>query len=120
MARTPLTMTVLPTRAALRTAGVIVTMNVPDVVNGNSFKPTGAEVLFIQNTSSGAQSVTITSTPDPTGAADATRDIVTLAAFEYAAIGIIRPVGFIQSDGTISVDASATTVKIGVLSLPQN
>lgn len=100
--------------------GTIIPPNTPDVANGNYFVPTGAEILLLRNTAGASATLTLVPTADPYGAVGSgAPSIITVPAASWAAIGIIRPTGFIQSDGRIYFDASATTLRVYVVSLPQ-
>lgn len=93
-----------------------VTMTAADVTNKNQFPLTGREIVIIQNTDTVARTVTITSTPDPQGR---TRDIsaVSIAAGAIAVVGPFGLPGWIQTDGMLYLEASAATVKFGVITL---
>ncbi len=117
MPRTALTATKLfnvysgtPASDALDVQGLLTAL---DNTNGNSFPCTGEEILLIQNSDVSAHTVTIHSVPDSEGR---TGDITAynLEAGDIAMVEIPRT-GFIQSDGTVYIDANSNLVKVAVL-----
>lgn len=115
MPRTTLTKTTSP--GPYPTTVQTVTMTAADTTNKNQFALTGREIVIIQNTDTVARTVTITSTTDPQGR---TGDIsaVSLAAGAIAVVGPFGLPGWIQTDGMLYLEASAATVKFGVVTLP--
>lgn len=91
-----------------------------DVANGNSFQCTGREVLLVLN-SDGANpyTFTVTSVDDEKGRSE---DITTysLAAGEYAAVGIglTNAKGWKQTSGLVYLACSNAAIKFAVLRLP--
>jgi len=86
-----------------------------DASLGNSFKLTGHEVLLAENTDSGAQTITITSSPDAKGRS---QDITaySIAAGKTMAYSFLSgQEGWIEGDGTCHVMTSSALVKLTVL-----
>jgi hypothetical protein len=86
-----------------------------DASLGNSFKLTGHEVLLAENTDSGAQTITITSSADAKGRS---QDITaySIAAGKTAAYSFLSgQEGWIEGDGTCHVMTSSALVKLTVL-----
>ncbi len=88
-----------------------------DVTNKNSFPCTGRELVLIENTDSGAHTVTITSVVD---GQNRTGDITTysLAAGAFAVLGPFHNSGWQQADGNIYLEATDATVKFAIVRLP--
>ena len=121
MARTALTAQVplgsypsLPL-AALSAA---LTFAASDNANGNSVKSTGRELIVINNTDVGAQTVTITSRA--VGPLNRTGDITTysIPASGFAMLGPFAVNGWQQSDGNLYIDTSSANIKLAVIRLP--
>lgn len=96
------------------------TMAAPGVAgDGVAIPWTGAgkNLLLVQNTDVGAQTVTINSTADPQ---NRTGDITTyaLAAGALAVFGPFERAGWVQPDGTIYAVGSHVGVKFAVITLP--
>ncbi len=83
-------------------------------ISGNN----GRQLLLVQNTDAGAQTVTITSVARNGRTGDITT--YSLAAGEFAIFGGFDRAGFNQSDGTVQVEASDAAVKCAVISCPAN
>jgi hypothetical protein len=86
-----------------------------DASLGNSFKLSGHEVLLAENTDTGAQTITITSSADAKGRS---QDITTysIAAGKTAAYSFLSgQEGWIEGDGTCHVMASSALIKLSVL-----
>lgn len=112
---TPLT--ALGTKTDDYSAGAAdLTMTAADIVNYEEVTLTGNELVIAHNTDAGAQTVTISSVVDDMGR---TGDISTysLAADDYAVFGPFGTEGWRQSDGKLYFQASAVTVKLGVVKL---
>ena len=88
-----------------------------DDVEGNSFTPTGKDLLLVRNTDVGAQTVKVTAKSDEYGRSGDTGDY-SLAADDVAYIGIIDVDGFKQTDGEVYIDVSDSGVELCVLALP--
>ncbi len=91
-----------------------------DVANKNQFLFRPRDLLIVQNTDAGAQTFTVSSVADrKTGRIE---DITaySLAAGEIAVVGpFLDGDGWMQADGYIYVEASAATVKFGVVQQPR-
>lgn len=85
--------------------------------NGNSFVSTGREMLFLYNSGGAPATVTITSVPD---SLQRTGDITTYSVPNgaWAMLGPFGQTGWKQSDGTVYVNTSATTLQVAVVRLP--
>lgn len=85
--------------------------------NGNSFVSTGRELLLVQNTDSGAHTITFTSVAD---GLNRTGDITTysIGAGLFSVFGPFNVPGWRQTTGVVFVNANDATVKIAVISLP--
>lgn len=94
------------------------TMTAADVSNGNNFVSTGKEILIVQNTDTGAHTITLGSAPDSLGrSGDITAYSIAagkISAFNFTGLNG----GWKQSDGTISVNANDVSIKFAVLRLP--
>jgi hypothetical protein len=93
------------------------TMAAGDVANKNQFAATGDEVVIAHNTNGSAQTITVTSSPDPYGR---TKDIsaYSIGAGEYAVFGPFELTGWVQTDGKVYLEVSHADVKLGVVKLP--
>lgn len=116
MARTLLTVTTLEGAYGDYGAGdADITMAAADAAQGNAFVLREGDILFADNTTGGALTVTIDSVADDRGR---TGDITaySIGAGEYAAFGPFGRPGWAQpSTYYLHVDASAVGVKLGVL-----
>lgn len=117
MARTQLTVTQLAPRG--NRAGTVVTQNVPDVVNNNYWKPTGADIIIVRNPTAASRTIKVYQTVDQWGAQQGVSSwtLTIPGATVIWMSGIFRPMGFLQSDGTIWLDASAADIRVGILAL---
>jgi hypothetical protein len=88
-----------------------------DVSSKNAFPCTGRELVLVQNTDSGAHTVTISSVADPQ---NRTGDITSysIAAGAYVVLGPFRNLGWQQSDGNVYLEANDATVKFAIVRLP--
>ena len=103
---------------AVQAGDLTVTETACDNVNGNSFPFTGREILLVHNTNAGgAQTFSITSTPDQYGR---TGDIAnySIVASGIAVIDLDTLTGWKQTNGTLLLACNAATVKFVVLRLP--
>lgn len=93
-------------------------MTAADATNKEQFVATGKDLIIVHNTGASAYTVTVTSVLDVRN--NRTGDIATysLGAGEYAAIGPLEKMGWMQSDGKIYIEASNAAVKFGVVALP--
>jgi hypothetical protein len=94
------------------------TFTAADVSNGNSFTMTGHEVVIVYNSDASPHTVTFTSVADQRGrSGDITAYSVaatTFAWFNFRA----GSEGWQQTDGTMHLTASDTTVKFAILNIP--
>jgi len=91
------------------------TFTAADIVNQNSFAAAGNEVLIVQNTDVGSQTITLTTRPDNFGRSS---DISTysLGASTFAAFNFHNANnGWVQADGNVYFQASSANVKFAVL-----
>lgn len=121
MPRVTLTKTTSPGKTAsppeAQTAGIALVMAQADTATGNQYVTTGKELVVARNTTTTARTITITSAADAIGRLGT----ITAHALAGSAMNIYGPFpdhGWRQSDGMVYVDASATTVEIGVIVLP--
>jgi len=117
MARTALT----PVSKAAQTVAVVagaadVGFVAGDDVNGNYWTPSEGDILLVQNTDVGAQTVTIDAAPDELGR-DGAITAYSLAADDIALFGPFGRDGWMQTDNTVHVDVSDATVKLAVFHL---
>lgn len=117
MPRTALTAQTLKaaTDTVAPTAGQLdLVMTAADVANSNAVPFTGKEILLMNNTDVGAQTITITSAPDLLGR---TRDIAaySMAAGKISAFDANTLQGWLQADGNLYFQASSALVKFAVL-----
>lgn len=115
MARTDLTPITIPTRWS--TTPVALTWTAADVSNGNQFTLSGDEIVLVHNNDVGAQTITVTSSPDPYGRS-ADIDAVSIPAGEYRVLQRFPVDGWQQSDGKLYIDASDADVRFAVIKLP--
>jgi hypothetical protein len=85
-----------------------------DEVDGNEVDCTGAEIVVVENTDSGAQTVTFTAAPDEIGRAGAIT-AYSVAAGVIAIFGPFATAGWRQTDGKLYIDVSDPLVFLGVL-----
>jgi len=88
-----------------------------DIVNNEQTPLTGREIVLIENTDAGAQTITFTSTNDTFGR---TQDITaySMAANDFAMFGPFEQTGWLQTDGNLYFTVSAVTMRIAVVRLP--
>jgi hypothetical protein len=101
----------------LTALALAVTFVAADIANTNSFPVTGKEVILVQNTDAGAQTITISSVAD---GLNRKGDITTysIPASGFAAFAPSQITGWKQSDGTMVITASNVNVKFAILRLP--
>ena len=89
-----------------------------DASNGNSFPLTGRDILLIENTDMGAShTVTITSVADQLGRTQDVTAYSLAAGPTYAAYSFRgASQGWKQTDGTVHLTCSASTVSFAVIS----
>lgn len=120
MARTEITVQEIKSPFAVISAGGLdFTMAALDAVNGNQFTCVGREIIILENTDAGAQTVTINSAADEKNR-EGDLSAYSLAAndFVVAPMGLTNSPGWKQSDGKIQIDTSSANIKIAVLRLP--
>ncbi len=85
--------------------------------DGAGFVHTGRELILVQNSNAGAQTVTINSVVDEK---KRTGDITTYSVgiAEFAVLGPFPVNGWRQADGQLYLAATATDVKFAILRLP--
>lgn len=93
---------------------LLLTFTACDNVNGNSFVPTGQEVLLVFNSAGGAGTFTMTPVADPFGGTNTTLTAYSVAAGAYAAVQVKQVQGFV-SGGIINLACSASTMKFAVI-----
>ena len=97
--------------------GVLVTFTAADAVNKNQVVLTGRELVLVDNTNVGAQTVTFTSVADPYGR---TKDMsFSIPAATKRVFGPFTRQGW-DSGGQLLIDAAAADVLICVLRLPDS
>lgn len=105
--------------AAVTAGAADFTVAAGTITDGDTFQCTGMELLFVQNTDVGAQTITITSVVDEK---NRTGDITTysIGASEFAVftIGLTNAQGWKSSAGTVRITVSSANVKVAVLRLP--
>ena len=79
-----------------------------DVTNGNCFTNTGREIILVYNGDIATRTLTVTAVDDPKFAR-ATDKTVAVETLESAIVGPLRPDGWNQTDGTVTLAWSALT-----------
>lgn len=116
MSQTALTTVVLKVNNyAVQAGDLAITPVVMDASNGNSFVPSGREVLIFQNTDSAPHTVTITSVADKLGRTDSTLTSYSIPANTIAAIQMREITPWIQANGLVYLATSSALVKVAVL-----
>ena len=115
MARTDLTPITIPTRWSV--TPIALTWTAADAVNGNQFTLSGDEVVLVRNDDAGAQTVTVTSTPDFLGRSGDI-DAVSIPAGEYRVLQRFPVEGWQQNDGKLYLSASSANIFFAVIKLP--
>jgi len=85
-----------------------------DDVNGNETDCAGGDLIVVENTDAGAQTVSFTAAPDEIGRSGAITDY-SLAAGAVAIFGPFQSAGWRQTDGKLYIDVSDALVFVGVL-----
>ena len=115
MARDDVTVTTAP--GAYAGESTAVTMTAADTSNKEQFALTVRELLLIHNTGGSAATWTATSVDDSFGRTEH----ITAESIAAGAIHVYGPTalnGWQQSDGKFYFEASATSIKFGVIRLP--
>jgi len=99
--------------------GLDITFAAADNVNGNKFAVTGREILIMRNDNVGAQTVTINSVADEKNR-EGDITAYSLATGDYAIFtgGLTNARGWKQTDGTITLLASAADIFVAAIRLP--
>ena len=89
------------------------------VTDGDTFACTGRELLIVNNTNIGTQTVTIVSVDDETNRSEDIT-IYSLASGDFAVFGqgLTNSKGWKSTAGTIRITVSHAEVKVAVLQLP--
>lgn len=115
MARTSIT----PITAAgsYATAPVQITFTAADIANFNQAVMSGKDLLLINNTDVGAQTVTVNSVSDPYSR---TGDITafSMATGTFYMVGPLFKLGWAQSGGVLFFQGSTATVKFALIQIP--
>ena len=89
------------------------------ITDGDTFVCTGREVLLVNNTNVGAQTITITSVDDEKGRSeDITAYSMAAGDFAVFGVGLTTSKGWKSSAGTVRITVSSADVKVAVLRLP--
>lgn len=92
-----------------------ITFAAMDASNGNSFVPSGREVLIFQNSDSAAHTITITSVADKLGRVDTSLVSYSIPANGYAAIQASEIGPWIETTGLVYLATSSALVKVAIL-----
>jgi hypothetical protein len=115
MAQTALVKTPLKQNNYAVVAGDLTTTLVAsDTVNGNSFVPTGREVLIVSNTDVSAHTFTLTSVADALGRLDTSLTNYSVPAGAIAAINLTVTQGWVAG-GIVTMTSSSALLKVAVL-----
>lgn len=115
MAQTALVKTTVKNNNYAVVAGdLTVTMAASDTANGNSFVPTGREILIVSNTDASAHTFTITSVPDAHGRVDTSLVAYSVAAGAVVAINMSLLSGWV-SGNLITMTSTSALLKFGVI-----
>lgn len=120
MARTAITAASIrqltPQNCTVAAGDADIAVEAGDDVNGNSVDCTGTELVVVQNSDVGAQTVTITAAPD---SINRTGSIATysLAPDDVAIFGPFPTSGWRQTDQKLYIDVSDAGVLIGIIRL---
>jgi hypothetical protein len=101
---------------AVNAGDLAVTLAAMDAANGNSFVPTGREVLIFQNTDTVAHTITITSVADERGRLDTSLTNYSLPAGAVIAIEFLSITGWaVGIGGVVTMTTTSALVKVAVL-----
>jgi hypothetical protein len=114
MARVQITSTPAPKEYSH--TGAILAMTAGDSTNNHYFKVTGADILIVKNPSGSPATFTVIAVADLYGRAN-NLSAVSVAAGATAAF-LIYPQGWMQPDGTVQVNVSASALQLAVIALP--
>jgi hypothetical protein len=117
MARTLIATQNAPGSYGVGVTGITLTEVAADLSNLNSAVLTGQEVIVAHNTGGSAATVVVTAVPDRYGR---TTNIgpFSIPAGSVAIFGPFHQTGWLQSDGRIYFQASSTSIKFAVVSVP--
>lgn len=118
MARTALTVVVLPEAWATSGTPVDPGMVNSDQVNGNSFIHTGKEILIVFNNDVAAQTVTITSAPSSKTKRVGNITAVSVPAAAHRVFQRFPIDGWQQTGGVIFIDTSDPDLQLAVVRDP--
>lgn len=102
------------------TAGVTVTFTAENVTDHSSFVNTGKELVLVWNThGSTTYTFTVTGVTDKFGrSGNITAENITAGAIKCLGPFSAQEPGWMQTDGTIQLDANNASVKFAVITLP--
>lgn len=107
-----------PFPGTVNAGDLALTFTAADTVNFNQFAAAGTEVLIVNNTDVGSQTITLTSKPDAFGrSADIATYSMATGTFAWFNFRNANN-GWIQADGNIYFQASSANVKFAVLRIP--
>lgn len=118
MARQSLTKTTATT-SGFPTAGVTLTTTAEDTTNHSQFVNTGKELVVVHNTGGSSYTFTVTGVADKFGrTGNITAESIAAGVIKIVGPFSAQEAGWMQTDGTIQLDASNAAVKFGVITLP--
>jgi len=88
-----------------------------NTTNKEQFACSGNDLIFAHNTGASPATITINSVADPQLGRTGDVAAFSLGAGEYAVFGPLSRAGWMQTDGYVYLEASATDVKFGVVQL---
>jgi hypothetical protein len=101
------------------TAGTVtLSLQAADVSNKNSFVCGPNDIVIAQNSGASPYTVTITSAADPLTGRSGDITTYSLAAGEIAVFGPFKAPGWMQTDGSIYLEASNAAVKFSPVTIP--
>jgi len=112
MARTDLTKTQSP--GGYSGTGIKLTFAAADTSNKNKFTARGCDIVVAKNTDSSAHTVTITSVDDKYGRQEDITEY-SVPAGETHIFGPFPMHGWMQSDGSIYLEADNTNIEFGII-----
>jgi hypothetical protein len=107
-----------PYPGTVNAGDLALTLTAADTVNLNQFAATGTELLIVQNTDVGSQTITLTTKADAFGR---TADITaySMATGTFAVFNFRNAnQGWVQADGNVYFQASSANIKFAVLRIP--
>jgi hypothetical protein len=100
---------------AVQAGDLLITPVAMDAVNGNAFVATGREILFFDNTDTGAHTITVSSVADPYGRTDTSLVSYSIPAGDFAAIEMSQLAGWVEAGEQVYLATSSALVKVSVL-----